>query len=208
MSCGLYLKSDPAILIFPGTTTTAAMTAAARTPATSSASPSPFSLWVWASFSSPKLLHPPQFPQQPHPQPATLETACCPCPSAWAYAWITTPAGCTFMTLTPCDAFMRGRWIVLEPCIQRLVWWGAAKFSWRSLSLPGGWLSEEGRCGGPRRLLYRVSDKEDVIFATKCRWGQPERSGMRWLRWSEVSRGWKVMRRYQIDPLYCQSLCI
>lgn len=125
------------------------MTVAARTPVTSSASPSPSSLWAWASSSSPKRPHPPPFAQQPHPPPATLETACCPCPSAWAYAWTTTPAGSTFMTLTPCDAFMRGRWIVLEPCIQRLLSWGAAKFSWRSLSPPRSWLSEEGEREGP-----------------------------------------------------------
>lgn len=132
------------------------MTAAARTLVTSSASPSPCSLWAWASSSSPKLLHPPQFPQQPHPQPATLETACCPCHSAWACASTTTPAGCTFTTLTPCDAFMRGRWIVLGPCIQHSVSWGAAKFSWRSLSPPRGWPSEEGRCVEARGGCFTI----------------------------------------------------
>lgn len=140
------LKTDTPRFIFAGTTTTAATTAAARTPVTSSASPSPSSLWAWASSSSPKLLHPPQFPQRPHPQAVTRETACCPCHSAWACASITTPAGCTFMTQTPCGAFMRGRWIVLEPCIQRSGSWEAAKFNWRSSSPPRGWLSEGGGC--------------------------------------------------------------
>lgn len=166
------------LCIFPGTTTTAAMTVAARTLVTSSASPSPSSLWAWASSSFPKLLPPPRFPQQPRPQPATLATACCPCHSAWAYASITTPAGSTFMMPTPCGACMKGRWIVLEPCTQRLVSWGAAKSSWRSLSPPRGCLSEEGQCGGPRRSLSCMSDKEDVILATKCKRGQPKSLGI------------------------------
>lgn len=144
------------------------MTVAVRTPATSSASPSPSSLWAWASSSSPKLRRPPQFAQPPRPRAATPGTACCPCRSAWACAWITTPAGCTFTTPTPCGAFMRGRWIVLEPCTQRLVSWGAAKFSWRSLSPLRGWLSE----GGWPAEVRGGGFKEDVIFATDVNEGR------------------------------------
>lgn len=127
-------------------TMTAGMTAAVKTHAMSSLSPSPSSLWAWANSSSPRLLHPPPLPQQMHPPHLpTLATACFPCHSAWAYVSITTHAGCSSTTLTPWGAFMRGRWTVQERCIRLLASWAVARFNWRSSSRRRDWPSEEGR---------------------------------------------------------------
>lgn len=119
------------------------MTAAVRTHAMSSPSPSPSSLWAWANSSSPSLRHLPLFPQQLH-RPVTLETVCFLCHNAWVYASIMTHAGCIFMTPTPWGAFMRGRWIVQEQCIQLLASWAVARFNWKSSSPPRDWPFKEG----------------------------------------------------------------
>ena len=140
-------KYPTLFLLPPGTTMIVGMTAAVRTHATSSPSPSPFLPWAWANSSSPRLPHhrPLPFLQQMHPHLATLATACFPCRSAWVFVLITTHAGCIFTTPTPWGAFMRGRWIVQERCTQLSASWAAAKFNWKSSSLPRDWPSEEGR---------------------------------------------------------------
>ena len=127
----------------PDTTMTAGTTAAVRTRATSSRSPSPSSPWAWANSSSLRPLHPPPFPQ-PTLRPLTPATACFPCRSASGCASITTRAGCTSTTQTPCGAFMRGRWIVQEQCIQPSASWAAARCNWRSSSRQRDWPSEPG----------------------------------------------------------------
>lgn len=146
----LLTENRPVLLLPPGTTTTVDTTAAARTRATSSPSPSPSSPSAWVKSSSRKRRRSPPFLQQTHPHLVTTETGCSPCPSAWASVWITTPAGCIFTTPTPWGAFMRGRWIVREPCIQRLASWAAARFNWKISWLPNGWPSE----GGGRGLMH------------------------------------------------------
>lgn len=137
------VKKSPFSSLLPGMIMIVGMTVAAKTHATSSPSPSPSSQWVWANSSSPRLRHPPLFPQQLH-RPVTLETAYFLCHNAWGYASIMRHAGCIFMTQTPWGAFMRGRWIVREQCIQLLASWVAARFNWKSSSLPRGWPFEEG----------------------------------------------------------------
>lgn len=117
-----------------GMTMTVDTTAAARTRAMSSPNPSPSSPWAWANSSSPRHLPPPPFPARTQ-HLATQGIACCPCRSALACAWITTPSECISTTPTPCGAFTRGRWTVREPCIRLLASWAVGRFSWRSSSL-------------------------------------------------------------------------
>lgn len=123
----------------PGSTTTAATTAAAKMRATTSRNPSPSSLWAWASSSSPRRCPRLQAPQPPR---VTQATGRCPCLSVWACASITTPAACISTTPTICAVSTRGKWTARGSCTRRLASWAAARSSWRSLSLPRGSPSE------------------------------------------------------------------
>lgn len=139
----LIVKNLPSFLLFlPGMIMTVGMTAAVKMHAMSSPSPSPSSQWVWANSSFPRLRHPPPFPQQLH-QLVILEIVYFLCHNAWVYASIMRHAGCIFMMQTPWGAFMRGRWIVREQCIQLSASWAVVGFNWKSSSLPRNWPSEK-----------------------------------------------------------------